>query len=69
MAVPTEAKSYTADELQKKALIGLMDKGVSMDAIAGVLNKLESQSLRPISSDIARVKTVRNGHLMAGHKG
>ena len=49
-AVPTEAKSYTADELQKAA-IGLMDKGVSMDAIAGVLNKLGVATLPELTSD------------------
>lgn len=48
--VPTEAKSYTADELQKAA-IGLMDKGVSMDAIAGVLNKLGVATLPELTSD------------------
>lgn len=49
-AVPTEAKSYTADELQKAA-IGLMDKGVSMDAIAGVLNKLGVATLPELTPD------------------
>lgn len=49
-AVPTEAKSYTADELQKAA-IALMDKGVSMDAIAGVLNKLGVSSLPELTPD------------------
>ena len=49
-AVPTEIKSYTADELQKAA-IGLMDKGVSMDAIAGVLNKLGVATLPELTSD------------------
>ena len=48
--VPTEAKSYTADELQKAA-IGLMDKGVSMDAIAGVLNKLGVATLPELTPD------------------
>ena len=49
-AVPTEAKSYTADELQKAA-IALMDKGVSMDAIAGVLNKLGVATLPELTPD------------------
>lgn len=49
-AVPTEAKSYTADELQKAA-IGLMDRGVSMDAIAGVLNKLGVATLPELTPD------------------
>ena len=49
-AVPTEAKSYTADELQKAA-IGLMDKGVSMDAIASVLNKLGVATLPELTPD------------------
>lgn len=49
-AVPTEAKSYTADELQKAA-ISLMDKGVSMDAIAGVLNKLGVATLPELTPD------------------
>lgn len=49
-AVPTEVKSYTADELQKAA-IGLMDKGVSMDAIAGVLNKLGVATLPELTPD------------------
>ena len=48
--VPTEAKSYTADELQKAA-IGLMDKGASMDAIAGVLNKLGVATLPELTPD------------------
>lgn len=48
--VATEAKSYTADELQKAA-IGLMDKGVSMDAIAGVLNKLGVATLPELTPD------------------
>nr|DAJ55795.1 MAG TPA: protein of unknown function (DUF438) [Caudoviricetes sp.]DAW29295.1 MAG TPA: protein of unknown function (DUF438) [Caudoviricetes sp.] len=43
-AVPTEAKSYTADELQKAA-IALMDKGVSMDDIAALLGKHGVSSL------------------------
>lgn len=49
-AVPTEVKSYTADELQKAA-ISLMDKGVSMDAIAGVLNKLGVATLPELTPD------------------
>ena len=49
-AVPTKAKSYTADELQKAA-ISLMDKGVSMDAIAGVLNKLGVATLPELTPD------------------
>ena len=48
--VPTEAKSYTADELQKAA-IALMDKGISMDAIAGVLNKLGVATLPELTPD------------------
>lgn len=43
-AVPTEAKSYTADELQKAA-IALMDRGVSMDDIAALLGKHGVSSL------------------------
>lgn len=49
-AVPTEAKSYTADELQKAA-ISLTDKGVSMDAIAGVLGKHGVATLPELAPD------------------
>ena len=49
-AVPTEAKSYTADELQKAA-IGLMDKGVSMDDIAALLGKHGVSSLPELTPD------------------
>lgn len=49
-AVPTEAKSYTADELQKAA-IALMDKGVSMDDIAALLGKHGVSSLPELTSD------------------
>lgn len=49
-AVPTEAKSYTADELQKAA-IGLMDKGVSMDDIAALLSKYGVSSLPELTPD------------------
>ena len=48
--VPTEARSYTADELQKAA-IGLMDKGVSMDDIANALAKYGSSSLPELAPD------------------
>lgn len=48
--VPTEAKSYTADELQKAA-IGLMDKGVSMDDIAAVLSRHGVSSLPELTPD------------------
>lgn len=48
--VPTEARSYTADELQKAA-IGLMDKGVSMDDIAAVLGKHGVSSLPELTPD------------------
>lgn len=50
IAVPTEAKSYTADELQKAA-IGLMDKGVSMDDIAALLGKHGVSSLPELTPD------------------
>ena len=49
-AVPTEAKSYTADELQKAA-ISLMDKGVSMDDIAALLIKYGVSSLPELTPD------------------
>lgn len=49
-AVPTEVKSYTADELQKAA-IGLMDKGVSMDDIAALLGKHGVSSLPELTPD------------------
>ena len=49
-AVPTEAKSYTADELQKAA-IALMDKGVSMDDIAALLSKHGVSSLPELAPD------------------
>lgn len=49
-AVPTEAKSYTADELQKAA-IALMDKGVSMDDIAALLCKHGVSSLPELTPD------------------
>lgn len=49
-AVPTEAKSYTADELQKAA-IALMDKGVSMDDIAALLSKHGVSSLPELTPD------------------
>lgn len=49
-AVPTEAKSYTADELQKAA-IALMDKGVSMDDIAALLGKHGVSSLPELTPD------------------
>lgn len=49
-AVPTEAKSYTADELQKAA-IALMDKGVSMDNIAALLCKHGVSSLPELTPD------------------
>lgn len=49
-AVPTEAKSYTAADLQKAA-ISLMDKGVSMDAIAGALAKHGVNSLPELTPD------------------
>ena len=49
-AVPTEAKSYTADELQKAA-IALMDKGVSMDDIAALLSKYGVSSLPELTPD------------------
>lgn len=48
--VPTEARSYTADELQKAA-IALMDKGVSMDDIAAVLGKHGVSSLPELTPD------------------
>lgn len=48
--VPTEARSYTADELQKAA-IGLMDKGVSMDDIAAVLSRHGVSSLPELTPD------------------
>ena len=48
--VPTEAKNYTADELQKAA-IALMDKGVSMDDIAAVLGKHGVSSLPELTPD------------------
>lgn len=48
--VPTEAKSYTANELQKAA-IALMDKGVSMDGIAAVLSKHGVSSLPELTPD------------------
>lgn len=48
--VPTEAKSYTADELQKAA-IALMDKGVSMDDIAALLGKHGVSSLPELTPD------------------
>ena len=48
--VPTEAKSYTADELQKAA-IALMDKGVSMDDIAALLGKHSVSSLPELTPD------------------
>ena len=48
--VPTEAKSYTANELQKAA-IALMDKGVSMDDIAAVLSKHGVSSLPELTPD------------------
>lgn len=50
IAVPTEAKSYTADELQKAA-IALMDKGVSMDDIAALLGKHGVSSLPELTPD------------------
>lgn len=49
-AVPTEVKSYTADELQKAA-IALMDKGVSMDDIAALLSKHGVSSLPELTPD------------------
>ena len=49
-AVPTETKSYTADELQKAA-IALMDKGVSMDDIAALLGKHGVSSLPELTPD------------------
>lgn len=49
-AVPTEAKSYTADELQKAA-IALMDKGVSMNDIAALLGKHGVSSLPELTPD------------------
>lgn len=49
-AVPTKAKSYTADELQKAA-IALMDKGVSMDDIAALLGKHGVSSLPELTPD------------------
>jgi len=49
-AVPTETKSYTADELQKAA-IALMDKGVSMDDIAALLSKYGVSSLPELTPD------------------
>lgn len=49
-AVPTEAKSYTADELQKAA-IALMDRGVSMDDIAALLGKRGVSSLPELTPD------------------
>lgn len=49
-AVPTEVKSYTADELQKAA-IALMDKGVSMDDIAALLGKYGVSSLPELTPD------------------
>ena len=49
-AVPTEAKSYTADEIQKAA-IALMDKGVSMDDIAALLGKHGVSSLPELTPD------------------
>ena len=49
-AVPTEVKSYTADELQKAA-IALMDKGVSMDDIAALLGKHGVSSLPELTPD------------------
>lgn len=49
-AVPTEAKGYTADELQKAA-IALMDKGVSMDDIAALLSKYGVSSLPELTPD------------------
>ena len=49
-AVPTEAKSYTADELQKAA-IALMDRGVSMDDIAALLGKHGVSSLPELTPD------------------
>lgn len=48
--VHTEAKSYTADELQKAA-IALMDKGVSMDDIAALLGKHSVSSLPELTPD------------------
>lgn len=48
--VPTEARSYTADELQKAA-IGLMDKGVSMADIAAVLSRHGVSSLPELTPD------------------
>ena len=48
--VPTEAKGYTANELQKAA-IALMDKGVSMDNIAAVLSKHGVSSLPELTPD------------------
>lgn len=50
LAVPTEVKSYTADELQKAA-IALMDKGVSMDDIAALLGKHGVSSLPELTPD------------------
>ena len=50
VAVPTEAKSYTADDLQKAA-IALMDKGVSMDDIAALLGKHGVSSLPELTPD------------------
>lgn len=49
-AVPTEAKSYTADELQKAA-IALMDRGVSMDDITALLGKHGVSSLPELTPD------------------
>lgn len=48
--VPTEVKSYTADELQKAA-IALMDKGVSMNDIAALLDKHGVSSLPELTPD------------------
>ena len=49
-AVPTETKSYTADDLQRAA-ISLMDKGVSMDDIAALLIKYGVSSLPELTPD------------------
>lgn len=49
-AVPTETKSYAADDLQRAA-ISLMDKGVSMDDIAALLIKYGVSSLPELTPD------------------
>lgn len=48
--VPTSSKTYTLDELQKAA-IGLMDKGLSLKDLTGLLTKHGAASLPELAED------------------